>query len=330
MKAQHSCDGPADRLIGEAPGMQQLRRQIPAVASCDANLLLQGESGVGKELVARTVHAQSSRRAGPFVGINCAAIHETLLESELFGHEAGAFTGASQSTPGFLRAAVGGTVLLDEIGDMSLALQSKLLRALEERAVIPVGGTELIAIDIRVIAASHCDLARAVREGKFRRDLYYRLNVVRLSVPPLRERRGDIRSLAEYFSRKVARMLDLPRRPISPEAMRALTEHDWPGNVRELGNAVQHAYVLGSGQTIRPADLPEELLQAAGGTDATLRSSSLRSTSTGEFPTLREVVRGHIELALETAGGVRTRAAGLLGINRTSLWRMLQREGIAG
>ena len=317
MTAQYLCEKPADQLIGEAPSMQQLRRQICAVASCDANLLLQGESGVGKELVARTVHALSDRRAGPFVGINCAAIHETLLESELFGHEAGAFTGARQSTPGFLRAAQGGTVLLDEIGDMSLALQSKLLRALEERAVVPVGGTEPIAIDIRVIAASHCDLARAVREGAFRRDLYYRLNVVRLTVPPLRERRGDIPLLAEYLSRKVARMLDLPQRTISPEAMRILTDHDWPGNVRELGNAIQHAYVLGSGQIIRAHDLPEELLQAAS------------KAETGEFPTLRQVVRGHVEHALETAGGARTKAARLLGINRTSLWRMLQRERIA-
>ena len=303
-----------EELVGQSPRMQQLRQRVVAMAGCDVNLLLSGESGTGKELVSRAVHRLSARHDRPFIGVNCAAIHEALLESELFGHEAGAFTGAGRSTLGFLRAADGGTILLDEVGDMSPSLQSKLLRVLEERAVVPVGGTQPVAIDVRVIAATHKDLDQAIGEGTFRQDLYYRLNVVRLQMPALRQRREDIPLLVEQMLRKMAEALHLPAKRISAEAMEALVRYDWPGNVRELGNVIQRGYVLGEGEVIDVPDLPEEIL--AGGHCAVAEA----------FPTLRQAVQGHVAKALEKSNGVRSQAARMLGIDRKSLWRMLHRE----
>ena len=307
-----------DRLVGLSPQMELLRQQVAQLACCDVGLLLQGESGVGKELISRTVHSLCSRGGGPFVGVNCAAIHESLLESELFGHEAGAFTGADKPSIGFLRAANGGTILLDEVGDMSGSLQSKLLRVLEERAVIPVGGTEPVPIDVRVIAATNRDLGLAVQEGTFRTDLYYRLNVVCLKVPPLRERREDIIPLVENMISEIAEVLAMPEKTISAEAMEMLVSHDWPGNVRELGNVIQRAYALGQGSEITPADFPEELH----------RNRQLR-IAPSRFPSLREATRQHVERALEISDGVRSRAARLLEIDRKSLWRMMRRYDIS-
>lgn len=295
--------------------MLQLREQIHRLARCDVSVLLQGESGTGKEVVARAIHRLSGRRDGPFIGVNCAAINETLLESELFGHEAGAFTGARTATAGFLRAAHGGTILLDEIGDMSASLQSSLLRVLEERAVTPVGGTEPIPINVRVIAASHRELTQAVKNGTFREDLFYRINVVCLSIPPLRQRREDIPLLIEYMLGRIGAILNAPRKTISPTAMSALTNFHWPGNVRQLENVIQRAYVLGQSPVIDVRDLPKELL--AGDTPA----------PHGFLP-LRDAIRSHLEEALELSGGTRSRAARLLGIDRKSLWRMLRRHGI--
>ncbi len=311
-------DGFAAELVGESPCMQELGEQIAAVAAYDVNLLLQGESGTGKELVSRIVHESSERSGAPFIGINCAAIHESLLESELFGHEAGAFTGASCSTQGFLRAAEGGTILLDEIGDMSDALQTKLLRALEERAVQPVGGTQPIPINIRVIAATHRDLAKAVAEGSFRQDLYYRLNVVSLFIPPLRDRASDIPLLADRMLLRMGEMLRLPIKKLSSAALGVMMSYDWPGNVRQLGNVIQRAYVLGQGSIIQPADLPEELL-----------GHTTSVPLDGLFPTLQETIHGHVMKALEISDGTRSEAAKMLGINRTSLWRMLRRYEMA-
>jgi len=307
-----------DRLVGASPQMELLRQQVAQLACCDVSLLLQGESGVGKELISRTVHSLSTRGDGPFVGVNCAAIHESLLESELFGHEAGAFTGADKPSIGFLRAANGGTILLDEVGDMSRPLQSKLLRVLEERAVVPVGGTEPVPIDVRVIAATNRDLALAVEEGAFRKDLYYRLNVVCLKIPPLRDRREDIAPLVENLVSEIAEVLAMPEKTVSPEAMQMLVEYDWPGNVRELGNVIQRAYALGQGTEITPADLPEELHLAR----------KLPATS-DYFPSLKEATRRHVERALEVSNGVRSQAARLLEIDRKSLWRMMRRYQIS-
>ncbi len=311
-------DGFAAKLVGESPCMQELCEHIAAVAAYDVNLLLQGESGTGKELVSRIVHEASERRGSPFIGINCAAIHESLLESELFGHEAGAFTGATCSTQGFLRAAEGGTILLDEIGDMSDSLQTKLLRALEERAVQPVGGTQPIPINIRVIAATHRDLAKAVAEGSFRQDLYYRLNVVSLFIPPLRDRVSDIPLVAERLLLRMGEMLRLPVKKLSSAALDVMMSYDWPGNVRQLGNVIQRAYVLGHGSTIQPADLPEELL----GHTTSVPLDRM-------FPTLQETIHGQVMKALKISDGTRSEAAKMLGINRTSLWRMLRRYEMA-
>lgn len=309
----------AEDIIGSSPAIEQLRAEVVKVSCLDVDLLLQGESGTGKELVARTVHGLSRRRTGPFVGVNCAAIHESLVESQLFGHEAGAFTGAQHAGLGFFRAAHEGTILLDEIGDMSAGLQSKLLRVLDERAVVPVGGTKGIPIDIRVIAATNCDLAEAVRKGTFRRDLYYRLNVICLSIPPLRERRGDIPELAEHMLRKIADAMDLPVRRFSLAVIEALVRHDWPGNVRELSNVGQHAYVLGTGPIIKLKDLPDELRR---------NRAPAKPVSAGEFPSLEQAIHWHVQRALELSGGVRSRAARMLGIDRKRLYRMLHRYSI--
>jgi transcriptional regulator with PAS, ATPase and Fis domain len=317
MLAHVDAVGLTDHLVGESTQMQVLREQVAQLSRCDVSLLLEGESGVGKELVSRTIHALSKRTKGPFIGVNCAAIHESLLESELFGHEAGAFTGADRPSLGFLRAADGGTILLDEVGDMSKPLQSKLLRVLEERSVIPVGGTEGTPIDVRFIAATNRDLAQAVADGTFRRDLYYRLNVVRLQIPPLRERPEDIEPLVESLLVEMSRLLALPLKTISPEALALMMGHHWPGNVRQLGNVIQHAYALGRGREIHPEDLPGEIL---GGLN--------RGDAGASFPSLRQATRLHVEKALNLSGGIRTKAARLLGVDRKSLWRMMRRFDI--
>ncbi len=301
-------------LVGWSPSIRALRHHLLRLGGYDVNVLLAGETGTGKELTARLIHQISRRREGPFVGVNCAAIHESLLESELFGHEAGAFTGAAQKTIGFLRAADGGTILLDEVGDMSKSLQSKLLRVLEERAVIPVGGTQPVPIDIRVIAATHCDLAQAVEEGTFRRDLYYRLNVVCLTLQPLCNRREDIPTLASYMLQRIAEALDVATKSISSAAMTVLIAHDWPGNVRELANVIQRAYVLGRTPVIEPEDLPGDIF--GGATDTERRTS---------FLSLRQASRDHVRRALAASNGVRSQAARLLDIDRKSLWRMMRR-----
>lgn len=307
----------ADDLIGESAAMQALREQAQRLAAFDVNVLLHGESGTGKERVARVIHSLSARSAGPFVGVNCAAISETLLESELFGHEAGSFTGAKGATLGFIRAADGGTILLDEIGDMSLRLQSKLLRVLEDRTVIPVGGTEPIPVNVRVIAATHRDLAEMVAAGSFRQDLYYRINVVRMSIPPLRERREDIQPLLEHMLDRMAALLETPRKRFSPEAMQALRAYDWPGNARELGNVAQHCHVLGRGEIIGLSDLPAEL-----------RAVRSAGRSADRFPTIQELVREHVRKALAMTNGAKAEAAEVLGIDRKTLWRLMRRHSL--
>ncbi|NLX13918.1 MAG: sigma-54-dependent Fis family transcriptional regulator [Phycisphaerales bacterium] len=305
----------AEELTGNSPLIQDLRRQILRLAQCDVNVVLQGESGTGKEVVARILHRHSRRREHPFIGVNCAAINDTLLESELFGHEVGAFTGARHATMGFLRAADGGTILLDEIGDMSESIQSSLLRVIEQRVVSPVGGTREIPIDVRVVAASHHDLRRAVQEGRFREDLYYRLNVVCLLIPALRERREDIPLLADHLLARIADLLCMPVKSISSQAVQCLMDYSWPGNIRQLSNAIQRAYVLGQGDTIQVDDLPRDILER-------------EHNSCPELLPLREAIRGHVERALTVTGGKRTEAARILGIDRKSLWRTMHRHGL--
>ena len=278
-------------LVGESEAMEGVYRFIARVAPTGATVLLRGESGTGKELIANAIHANSARARGPLVAINCAALPEALLESELFGHERGAFTGAVSQQRGRLEFADRGTVFLDEIGELAPPLQAKLLRVLEDQIVERVGARRGIKIDVRVIAATNLDLEAALAKGTFRQDLFYRLNVVSLTVPPLRERRGDIPLLAAYFVRKHATRCKRVVRGISPAARTVLMHHDWPGNVRELSNALERAVVLGSSEVIMPEDLPEQLLEA-GGQDEDARGFHAK-VAAGKRAIIREALQQH-------------------------------------
>lgn len=254
-RAERELEFPAD-IVAESPGMRQALHLARQVAPETTTVLLTGESGTGKEVVARYIHRLSPRTDGPFVAVNCAALAETLLDSELFGHEKGAFTGAVQSRPGRFELAHGGTLFLDEVGEMSLALQAKLLRVLQERRFERVGGTRTLEVDVRLIAATNRDLRTAMEERTFREDLFYRLNVFPIHLPPLRERREDILPLAEHFFRTLNRRMNRPPRRFSDEARRRLLGSDWPGNVRELRNAVERALIVASSDQVTPEDLP--------------------------------------------------------------------------
>src|SRR5277367_29542 len=253
--------GQLGSIIGQSQAMRRVMAQVEQAAPSSASVIIQGDSGTGKEIVARTIHESSPRRNGPYVAINCAALPEGLLESELFGHERGAFTGAVAQKKGRLEMANGGVVFLDEIGELAPAQQVKLLRVLQEREFERVGGVRPISVDIRLIAATNQDLAQAVKAGTFRKDLFYRLNVLSLIMPPLRDRRDDIAMLAEYFITKYVKKSHTRNKKLSPEAMVCLANYDWPGNVRELENAVEHAMVLSVSDVIQPEDLPESILE---------------------------------------------------------------------
>ncbi len=302
-------------MVGESPAMRAVFQFISRVAPTNSTILICGESGTGKELVARAIHRNSPRAAHAFVAINCAALTETLLETELFGHEKGAFTGAVVQKRGKLEVADGGTVFLDEIAELTPAFQAKLLRVLEEHEFERVGGVRTIPVDLRVLAATNKDLTEAVRRGAFRPDLYYRLNVVSLTMPPLRERKPDIPSLASYFAAKCARRSRRRVLGVSPEALALLAHYDWPGNVRELENAIERAVVLGSTELILPEDLPEALLEAQG-------NSGLPTTTYHEAVSAAK--RQVVLRALEQAGGNYTEAARLLGLHPNNLHRLIR------
>ncbi len=302
-------------MVGGSARMREVFDFIRRVAPTDSTVLLQGESGTGKELVARAIHRNSPRADQPFVAINCAALTETLLESELFGHEKGAFTGAVAQKKGKLEVAEGGTLFLDEVSEMVAGLQAKVLRVLQEREFERVGGTRPIKVDIRVIAASNKSLPEAVETGGFRRDLYYRLNVVALTMPPLRERREDIPLLAEYFIAKAARKCKTRSKPLSAEAQACLTNYDWPGNVRELENAIERALVLGSADVILPDDLPETIVET---------SSPVPATTAKYHGAIRETKKQLILQALQQASGSYIEAARSLGMHPNSLLRLIR------
>ncbi len=308
-------------IIGRSRAMAELFETLALVAPSDATVLITGESGTGKELVANAIHESSPRRERPFVKVNCAALHENLLESELFGHERGAFTGATAQRKGRFEIAHGGTLFLDEIGDMSPATQAKVLRVLQEGEFERLGGTRTLRVDVRVLAATHRDLEAMVAQGTFRQDLYYRLSVVPVHLPPLRERREDIPVLAEHFLRVYAEKNRKEVRGFHPAAMDLLVRHDWPGNVRELQNAVERAVILCLGDRITPQELPPALRDAGvppGGGPA--RDPGPRS--------LKEAERELILRTLEETGGNRTRAARLLGISRQTLHNKLREYGL--
>ncbi len=311
--------GQAPLLIGQSPQMRQVAEIISQIAPTECNVLITGESGTGKELAARAIHAQSRRAEGPWVAFNCAAINPNLMENELFGHEKEAFTGAGQAKAGLLEAAHGGTVFLDEIGEMPPAMQVKLLRALQEREVLRVGGTKPVPVDVRVVSATARDLKAETSLGAFRQDLYYRLNVVSLTLPRLAEREGDIPLLAFHFLEMFKRRMNKAVRGIVPEALEILASYAYPGNVRELMNIMERAVALCDGELIRVRDLPPDL--------ATVELASF-SRPSGAPPTLEEQERSYIEHVLKLTGGVRTRAAEILGIDRVSLWRKMKKYGL--
>jgi transcriptional regulator with GAF, ATPase, and Fis domain len=302
-------------MVGESKAMHEVYDFVSRVAGRDATVLISGESGTGKELVARAVHVNSLRKDKPFVAINCAAITETLLESELFGHEKGAFTGAVAQKKGKLEVAEGGTVFLDEIGELALPMQAKLLRVLQEREFERVGGTRPIKLDVRLIAATNRDLKEASKTGTFRPDLYYRLNVVSLHMPALRERRDDIPLLAAFFAARCAEKVKRHVAGISPDARACLVRYDWPGNVRELENAIERAVVLGSTESILVEDLPDSILEetaAAGAPVGALHDG------------IREAKKLLIERAIEQANGNYTEAARILGVHANHLFRLIR------
>lgn len=303
------------RLVGRAPATRRLLDQTARVAPVRAPVLIWGESGTGKELVAQAVHEQSPYADGPFVPINCAAIAPGLVQSELFGYEKGAFTGANQSHPGLLESANGGTIFLDEIGDLPLGMQANLLRFLQEKSLMRVGGTRAVPVDARVIAASHVDLEKAVANGSFRQDLYYRLNVLTISVPPLRERKEDLEMLAAHFFERYAAERSPRLQGYSSAAHGAMRQHDWPGNVRELINRIRRALVMAEGRLVQPSDLG--LAEASNGSAGCVPLDGVRVRAE----------RQAIEVGLRNGKSV-TRVAEELGISRMTLYRLMAKHGI--
>lgn len=297
-------------FIGKHPSIKKLLEVVDAVAKTDSTVLIEGESGTGKELIARLIHKKSLRFNGPFIPVDCGSIPEGLVESELFGHEKGAFTGAVISRPGRFERAKGGTLFLDEIGNLPISSQAKLLRALEDRTIERVGGLRPIEVDIRIIAATNINLLDAVERGAFREDLYYRLNVVKLKLPPLRERKEDILDLAMYFIKKHSKKTHSKASGISKDALSILMDYAWPGNVRELENVIEHALILARSELIMPQDLPE-------------------LTEKEPLSKLDEMEKEAILKAIKDAGGNKYRAAKILGIQRSTLYSKLKKFGIS-
>jgi DNA-binding NtrC family response regulator len=300
-----------ENVVGRSEAMLEVYKTAARVAPSSATVLILGESGTGKERVARAIHAASGRASGPFVPVDCGAIAEGVLESELFGHARGAFTGAQAARRGLFEEANGGTLFLDEIGDIGPALQARLLRALQEGEIRPVGTNEAVAVDVRVVAATNKDLEQAVKEARFREDLYYRLNVVTIRLPPLRDRREDVLLLAEHFVAKLGR----PEAAITPPARDLLVAYAWPGNVRELENVIARALALNPSGMIVPEDLPDAIRHAG--------APPVPPAGAAERPTLAEVERRYAAQVLGEHGGNKTRAAEVLGIDRKTLYRIL-------
>ena len=303
--------------LGKSRLFQDVLRLAEQVAPTESTVLIQGASGTGKEVIARYIHELSGRSDGQFLSLNCGALPESLLESELFGHVKGSFTGAVRDKQGLFAAARGGTFFLDEIGEMSPATQVKLLRVLQEREAIPVGGTEAIPVDVRVVAATNRDLEDDIKRGRFRTDLYYRLNVIAIQLPPLRDRREDVPIFVKAFLERIANEHGGQLKQLAPEAEHAVMAYDWPGNVRELENALERAVVLTKGETIQLAAMPEKLTER--------RAEPLVAERPHANPTLDVIERAYIAWVLQSEGGNKTRAAEVLGIDPSTLYRKLSR-----
>jgi DNA-binding NtrC family response regulator len=321
-------------VLGGSRAMRDAHDIAVRAAGSDATVLLRGESGTGKEVLARAIHAASRRRSGPFVALNCAALSAELLESELFGHERGAFTGAIRGKPGRLELAAGGTLFLDEIGELASGLQAKLLRVLQEREFERVGGTRTLKTDVRVVAATNRDLPQEISRGRFREDLYYRLNVVSIRLPPLRERREDVSPLIDHFLRRFAAIAGRTELRFSDAARDVLDDYAWPGNVRELANVVERAVVLATGDELGIESLPDEIIQARAPATVASTAQHAPNTSTSAVPSYHDGVaaakRALIQEALRRTGGHQTRAAELLGLTQPYLARLMKNLAVRG
>jgi DNA-binding NtrC family response regulator len=319
--------GRGAHLIGSSPSMRSVFETISAVSQNRSNVLVQGETGTGKELVARAIHYSGPRRDQPFTALNCGSVSKTLLESQLFGHVKGAFTGAVKDNPGYFVATEGGTLFLDEITEVDTDIQVRLLRAIQEREVTPVGGTKPVHFDVRIIAATNRGAQEAVEDGDLRQDLFYRLSVVVIELPPLRDRSEDIRALVDYFNSRLSAEYGIAPREVSEEAMRLLQGYDWPGNVRQLENVIERAFALGRGPSIGEEDIPPEIHRGS------RPAASTATSADGPLPTsctLEEGERAVILRALEEAGGNKVKAALALGIRRKRLYRLLHKHGLMG
>jgi len=307
-----------DNIVGNSEPMIEVYKMINKVKDTKATVLVTGETGTGKELIARALHYNGARKEKPFIPVNCCALTDSLLESQLFGYAKGAFTGALKDTPGLFELAEGGTIFLDEIGDTGASFQQSLLRVLEGGEIQPVGSAERKKVDVRVVAATNKDLETAVKEGKFREDLFYRLNVITIQIPPLRDRKDDILPLTRHFLNKYSKENNKDENELTPEARSILESYQWPGNVRELENTISKAVIFEAGNRLTTETFPERIM-----------SSSNASAMSGEdLMTLEEVSRAYIKKVLEMTGGNKAKTSEILGINRTSLWRMIQRLGI--
>ncbi len=319
LKAALDKNKDAPEIIGKSREMTEVLEYLYQIAPTDTNVMLLGESGTGKEVLAKKIHSKSNRSQNRFVAFNCGSFTEELMANELFGHEKGAYTGATGKKKGLLEVANGGTVLLDEIGDMPLSMQVKLLRIIQEQELLRVGGVEAVPVDIRFIAATHRDLKHEVEAGRFRQDLYYRLNVITLKIPPLIERKGDIPLLANHFLVKKMTEMNKQISEIDPEAMKLMETYTWPGNVRELENVIERAVALSNREVIKPEVLPDYIRNLA--IETFRRHSS-------EIPTMEEQEKDYIRWVLKRCQGNKTKAAQIMGIDRVSLWRKIKRYGL--
>ncbi|RQW00512.1 sigma-54-dependent Fis family transcriptional regulator [bacterium] len=321
LKAKLKAEGAAElKIMGNSEETRVMLELVRRVAPSDSTILITGDSGTGKELVAQYIHECSTRADSDFVTVNCAALPDTLLESELFGHRRGSFTGAIRDKEGLFKVASGGTLFLDEIGDMSPALQVKLLRALQEREVLPIGATKPVSIDVRVIAATNADLERKQKSGDFRPDLYYRLSVIPIHIKPLRERPDDILELSEYFLRRACKRNQLAPKSLSSETQRVFLAYEWPGNVRELENTIERIVILTDADTIEPVSLPAKLTG--------LQTESFQMPSGAAMQSLEEVEKNYMVHVLEETGWQKRRASEILGIDPSTIYRKLLRYGI--
>ncbi len=317
LKKRLQGDNSFDNFVGVSEAVVMLKKLARRVASSDSTVLIRGESGTGKDLIAKAIHHHSPRCAGPFVTINCAALPETLLESELFGHKRGAFTGAIRDKEGLFKVADGGTFFLDEVGNTSTAIQVKLLRVLEDKRITPVGDTKQIEVDVRLIAATNSDIEEDVKAGRFRADLFYRLNVIPICIPPLRERKEDIELLAKHFISMYCEKLNIPTKEISEESMHLLRAYQWPGNVRELENTIERAVLLNRTETLEVADLPEKVRRP--------EQVTVVNEADAITPTLGSIEKAYIHYVMSQTEGKKAEAAKVLGIDVSTLYRKIQR-----